>query len=194
MIPFSAMIIESESAQPKGPAPDEGLIREIAGGSKDALAQLYRETDAAVYGFALSFLKNKYDAEDVMQETYLRIYAGAASYRPGGKPMAWILTIAKNCALAKLRTAKRQPVVSPEDAELWRVEDPRQTREDQLVLEAAMTRLSDEERQIVVLYSAAGLKHREIAELLQIPLSTVLSKYRRAILKLRNFIKEEELQ
>ena len=59
------------------------------------------------------------------------------------------------------------------------------TTEDRTVLTAALSTLSDEERQIIMLHVTAGLKHREIAQLLELPLSTVLSKYRRALSKLK---------
>ena len=57
--------------------------------------------------------------------------------------------------------------------------------EDRQVLDAALTALADDERQIVLLHAVTGWKHREIAGLLELPLSTVLSKYRRALLKLK---------
>ena len=59
------------------------------------------------------------------------------------------------------------------------------TTEDRTVLTAALSALSEEERQIIMLHVTAGLKHREIAQLLELPLSTVLSKYRRALSKLK---------
>lgn len=63
--------------------------------------------------------------------------------------------------------------------------------EDSIVLNAAMNKLSDEERQIVILHAITGLKHVEIAKLLSLPLSTVLSKYSRAKRKLKNILGEE---
>ena len=64
-------------------------------------------------------------------------------------------------------------------------ENPMVTVEDRQVLDAALTALADDERQIVLLHAVTGWKHREIAGLLELPLSTVLSKYRRALLKLK---------
>jgi len=60
-----------------------------------------------VYGLALSYLKNGAEAEDVAQDTFVKVWAAAPSYRPQGKPMAWLLTIARNLALGRLRTAAR---------------------------------------------------------------------------------------
>ena len=71
-------------------------------------------------------------------------------------------------------------------------ESPQLTSEDRIVLEALLDSLQDDERQIVVLHALSGMKHREIASFLQLPLPTVLSKYRRAIKKLGNIVKEAD--
>ena len=64
------------------------------------------------------------------------------------------------------------------------------TEEDKIVLRACLERLSDEERQIVVLHAESGMKHREIAQITDMPLPTVLSKYHRAIKKMKQFLEE----
>ena len=84
----------------------DSLIASVAAGSSDALGELYRETCAGVYAYALSILKNSHDAEDVLQECYIRIQASASGYKPQGKPMAWIFTIARNLCY-KLLEQKR---------------------------------------------------------------------------------------
>jgi len=162
----------------------------IADGDKSSLGILYEETRSAVYGFTLPIVKNPIDAEDILQDVYVHIYLGAKSYKSRGKPMAWILTITRNLALMKIRDQNRATPLSPEDMSYIR--QPAVTEEDRMVLRAMLNGLNDEERQIVVLHSLTGLKHREIAALLSIPLSTVLSKYNRSIKKLRKILKEEE--
>jgi len=66
------------------------------------------------------------------------------------------------------------------------------TPEDRYLLQMALGTLSDEECQIVMLHALTGLKHREIAALLEMPLATVLSKYHRALKKLRDFMKGDD--
>jgi RNA polymerase sigma factor (sigma-70 family) len=98
----------------------EALIAEMAAEDTQALEKLYEQTKTMVYGFALSLTKNAQDAEDVTQDTYVRLFQAAKSYRPQGKPMAWILTITRNLFLMKLRKKKNQGapfqdyLVSPE--------------------------------------------------------------------------------
>ena len=162
----------------------ESLLLDMTRGDQEALAQLYHRTRTAVFGLALSYLKNRHDAEDVTQDTFVRAWENAPSYRPQGKPMAWLLTIARNLSLMKLREKDRTESLPEED---WALPGPDDalTTEDRTVLSAAMSVLEDEEQRIVLLHAVTGLKHREIAESLSLPLSTVLSKYHRALKKLR---------
>lgn len=162
----------------------ESLLLDMTRGDQEALAQLYHRTRTAVFGLALSYLKNRHDAEDVTQDTFVRAWENAPSYRPQGKPMAWLLTIARNLSLMKLREKDRTESLPEED---WALPGPDDalTTEDRTVLSAAMSVLEDEEQRIVLLHAVTRLKHREIAESLSLPLSTVLSKYHRALKKLR---------
>lgn len=167
-------------------------ISRIAGGDKEALAQLYAQTRSAVYGFALSILKAPHDAEDVLQDAYLQVWNGAAGYRAHGKAMAWLMTIVRNLAMDHLRRQKRTEPLAWEDWENCFADDPAVSPEDRMALAALLGSLSDEERQIVTLHALTGLKHREISALLGLPLPTVLSKYNRALKKLRLAWKEAD--
>lgn len=171
---------------------DESLIVRIGRDERDALEELYRLTERPLYSYVLAILKNPYDTQDVVQETYLKIRACAHLYRPQGKPMAWIFTIARNLALNFIRLSSRQtqPEVGQMEnsIELSYIQDP----VDRLVLESAFRILKEQEREIVFLHLVSGLKHREIAALLQLPLSTVLSGYNRALKKMKAYLEEGE--
>ena len=170
----------------------DGLIERIAAGDEAALCSLYHETCSAVYGFALSIVRNRADAEDVMQDTYLQIMKSASTYAARGKPLSWVLTVARNLALMKLRSGKHAAGTLALDDAIVPGDAPGLDREDALVLGAAMRALDDDERQIVVLHAISGFKHRETASLLNLKLSTVLSKYQRALRKLRRVLEEGE--
>lgn len=169
----------------------ENWIAAIAGGDQNALAELYRATSSSVYAFSLSILKNVHDAEDVLQECYISIHASAGSYQPHGKPMAWIMTIARNLCLMHLRQRNKTDELPLEDWIDYLQTNEELTTMDRIVLTECMSRLSDQERQILVLHAVSGFKHREIANLLEMNLSTVLSKYHRAIQKLKAQIGKE---
>ncbi len=167
-------------------------LERIADGDKEALASLYKETSHAVYGFALSILKNCSDAEDVLQDCYIKIYASARAYRSQGKPLAWILTITRRLCLNKIEKQKRMVSLPQEEWEPYLQSCESLSAEDRLMLSLCLNQLSDEEREIVFLHSVAGFKHREIATMLSIPLPTVLSKYNRSLKKLKIYLLEGE--
>lgn len=185
------LMMEEAHLRAQSTARDEDILN-IAEGKQDALQKLYQRIYPAVYGYALSLIKNTHDAEDILQETFLSIHRSAGSYRPCGKPMAWIFTIAKNHALMRLREREREDALPEEPIEDTTAFARIKSIEARAVLQAALQSLSDEERQIITLYCVAGLKNREIAALMELPLGTVLSKYRRAIKKLQVILKEED--
>lgn len=173
---------------------DEELIVRIGNDDITAFEELYRLTDQTVYAFILSILKNPQDAQDIMQDTYLKIRSAAHLYKKQGKPLAWIFTIARNLCLMKLRTASRTSDTSMdelEDSSYFASSDEHHV-EDRMVLQAALDILAEEDRQIVILHAVSGLKHHEIAKSLGMPLSTVLSKYNRSLKKLKKYLIEKE--
>ena len=172
----------------------EGLLAGLAAGNRDSLAALYHRTRAAVYGLALSYLKNGHDAEDVTQDTFVRAWDKADQYRPQGKPLGWLLAIARNLALMKLRDRGKSQDLPEDQWENLAIENPMVTLEDRQLLTAAMAVLTDQERQVVILHAVTGLRHKEIAALLEIPLATALSKYHRALKKLQSAMKGEVAQ
>ena len=148
----------------------DSLLYGISNGDKKCLEQLYQVTHTSVYSFALSVLN------------------GAESYVSRGKPMAWIITIAKNLCLQRMRERKKAECTSQEGWELAIPDTDMLTMEDRSILVTCMEQLSDEERQIVMLHAAVGFKHREIARIMELPLSTVLSKYARALKRLKQYL------
>ena len=186
-------LFASLPAQQEARARQEAALHQaltaLAAGDQDAIGQVYEHSRAAVYALALSLLKNRQDAEDILHDTYLQIFRVADRYDRMGRPLPWILTIARNQAkmLLRRRTYMETPV---EELEFFEGEDPFLTAEDRIVLRAAMEQLEDDEREIIMLHAVAGLKHREIAAQLERPLATVISRYHRAIRKLKAIIEE----
>ena len=189
---FFTLSDTTQTAYDKNSHLDE-VLKRLARGDKTALEELYHETKSAIYGFSLSITKNPSDSEDVLQETYLKIWANAERYTAKGTPMSWILMIAKNLSLMKLREKKRHQDLEPEEWDMeFHIPDSAGTTEDRHLLEAALNLLTLEEREIILLHAVSGLKHREIAELLDMALATVLSKYHRALKKLRKYVEGVE--
>ena len=143
---------------------DRCLAR-MAHGDTDALGRLYELTSDAVYGYALSLTKNAHDAEDVMQETFVRAHLAAGSYSSQGKPTAWLLRITRNLALMRLREGGKSVTMSPEDWMEAFADRPDFTSEDAMTLTQLMDALTDEEREIVSLHrrwlSFSGFEYDE---------------------------------
>ena len=169
----------------------EQLLLQMGRGDRDAFARLYGLTRGAVYALALSLLRDAHEAQDVAQDAFVKVWENAPSYRPQGSPMAWLLTITRNLARSRLRRSGRQAALDDEEWNAIPADPPDPSPEDRQVLQESLARLGAEERQIVLLHAATGLKHREIAQLLELPLSTVLSKYHRGLKKLKALMKGE---
>lgn len=165
------------------------LLLRVGQGDREAFARLYGLTRGAVYALALSLIRDVHEAQDVAQDVYVRVWESAPAYRPQGSPMAWLLTITRNLSRSRLRRSGRQVEL---DEEAWNaIPAAAPDVEDRQLLRGGLARLGAEEREIVLLHAVTGLKHREIAQLLELPLSTVLSKYHRGLKKLRAQMKGE---
>lgn len=166
---------------------DESIFTDIANGDKDAFSSLYMATSTAIYAFLMSYVKNPEDAKDLMQDTYIKIRSAAGIYEPYGKPLAWIYTIAKNLALMKLRKDSAHPQQELEESSAI-INNTSSQAENHILLQQAMQVLSKEDYQIVTLHAISGMKHREIAELMNLSLTATLNRYNRALKKLKKQI------
>ena len=87
------MLMTSEYAPAEERHRLQRMLLRVAEGEREALAELYRHTRAAVYGLALSYLKNAHDAQDLTQDVYVQVWDCAQQYRPTGSPMGWLLAV-----------------------------------------------------------------------------------------------------
>ena len=168
------------------------LLLRVAAGEREALAELYRRTRSAVYGLALSYLKNAHDAQDLTQDVYVQVWDCAEQYRPTGSPMGWLLAVCRSLCLMRLRREARHTALSEEEWDAIPAQECGLSADERILLQHALASLGDAERRIVLLHAVTGLKHREIAALLELPLPTVLSKYHRALKKMRSFLEGDD--
>ena len=161
----------------------EKAILKIASGDHEALRIIHKYMNRQIYAVAYAVLRDFALSDDVVQETYVKIMEKAVFYEKETKARAWILSISRNIAIDIYR--KRAFDCSSEDVE---EEEPRFDEGSVLVsmeVKRALDSLDDEERQIITMKIYAGLKHKEIAPLLDINEEACKKKYQRALSKLR---------
>jgi RNA polymerase sigma-70 factor (ECF subfamily) len=179
---------------------DEALLSGLASGDRDAAAAFVGRFQRRVYGVAFAILGEPASAEDVAQETMARAWKHAGSYDPlRGSVTSWVLTIAKNLAI-DARRARRLDVrvdveavleldpssegEGPEEVALSSVDHARVRR--------AVAELPPEQRRALVLATIYGLSGREISEQDGLPLGTVKTRIRMALMKLRAALAERD--
>lgn len=200
------MVQERRDAVPEGPpavglSPD-GAAEANAGGMNTASAveiqeEALKQVDA-LYRTALRMTRNPQDAEDLVQETYLRAFRSAHQFQRGTNLRAWLFKILTNSFINQYRKRARKPLSSSlEDVEEFYLynhlvdsgvqpsasdSDPEATVIDQFAEEevtAALERLPVEFRQVVLLADVEGFSYKEIAEIVSIPVGTVMSRLHR---------------
>ena len=167
---------------------DEALLAGLGAGNPDAAAAFVRRFQSRVYGLALTILHDRDLADEVAQEAFVRAWRHAATYdaRRGRVP-TWLLAIARNLAIDHARMRSPTPVdpdVIASELDLAHVDSPIDVG-DRDSLRRAIASLPDEQRRALVLATYAGRTAREIAELDGVPLGTVKTRIRSAMLKLR---------
>ncbi len=171
-------------AQKRKVSVDKRLFQQIRLGDPDAFKELYEQTYKPLYAFLLSYTQNREDAQDLLQDTFLQILKNCHQYQERGNPMAWMMTIAKNQFLSHCRKIKAD-TLNYEDLEHELGFDAMGNADNRLMLEKMFALLSEEDRNLIILHDISGLKYKEIAELLELPIGTVLSRYHRGIRKLQ---------
>jgi len=170
---------------------DETLLAGLGSGDAEAAAAFVRRFQGRVYGLALTMLRDPVLAEDVAQETFVRAWRHAATFdaRRGRVP-TWLLMIARNLAIDRARMRAPTPVdpeVIASDLDLSREAAPVDVAERERVRQAVGA-LPDDQRRALVLAMYAGKTAREISELDGVPLGTVKTRIRGAMLKLRQML------
>ena len=149
----------------------------------------------AAYNLARWLAGNEHDAQDIVQDSCMRALRFLGGYR-GGNDRAWLLTIVRNTAFSWLKKNRPKAVVSIDEEEFPEIEDQTRTTEifhdaDAGVLRAALEELPLEFREALVLRELEGLSYKEIAEVAEVPVGTVMSRLARARRQLQNHLQQK---
>lgn len=164
------------------------LMIKIQDGDEESFAIFYRETYKGLFSFIYSYVADWHSSEDLMQETYIKVKLNADKYLIGTNVTAWMFQIAKNLCLDFLKKQNNRKVENIDDVVVEKYFEP----ENKLLVHDMLNKyLKETDRQIVLLHILFGYKNREIAQILGIPLGTVLWRYNNAIKTLKKKIKED---
>ena len=156
-----------------------GLLARLRSGEMDALAAVYSDLHTPVLTVIYRIVRDWETAEDLAQDVFVRLWQSPPDERVK-RPRAWIFAVAHNLALDALRVPGHDAL----PAEL-QDDDFADAACIRLDVEDALARLAPRDREIVTLHLNAGLRFREIAQAMDMPLGTVLWRYSRAIGRLR---------
>lgn len=166
------------------------LIQKVQSCDEQAFATLYTATYKGVYSFLYAIVCNRQTAEDLVQDTFIKVRTHIQQYNIGTNVMAWILQISKNLAYDLIKKSHRENEFNSESIENI-CGDNIDVDSNMYMHNLLINNLSQVERLIVELHLVNGLKNREISKLLKIPLGTALWRYNNSIKKLKEKIKED---
>jgi len=183
---------------------DEEVIREVQGGSQTALEEIIRRYRNPLFSFIYRIIGDPAFSEDILQETFIRVWSNRDSYREVAKFSTWIYTIAGNLAKSELRRQKirrwfslsgassgdeddRPIEIADENADPHRDLERRNIRKR---VDQEIRKLPLVFREVIILRDVQELSYEEISEILKIPIGTVKSRVNRARLRLQKRLRD----
>lgn len=176
---------------------DEELIVRFQEGDTSAFEEIVRRFKDQLVNFAYRFLGNIEEAEDIVQETFLRVFRKKNAYRNVAKFSTWIYTITGNLAKTELRRRKRRKLISlsslgfeDKDFELTDTKKSPEESVHELIkdefIQQAINTLPEKFREVIIFRDIQELSYEEISKIVNIPLGTVKSRVNRGRLKLQD--------
>jgi len=173
---------------------EEELVYLLKNRDQIAFAYLYVNYSAALFGVIYKMLENRELAEDVLQEAFIKIWNNFSNYDSfKGRLFTWMLNIARNLTIDTIRSKgyKNQAKIRNSENTVDNISDKATTAEsfDALGIRKHLTLLKNDQKQIIDLAYFGGLTQEEISKTLDIPLGTVKTRMRMAIIELRKVLK-----
>ena len=165
---------------------DRAAIERCRAGDPDAFRPIVERYESEALGHAVAILGNREDAADAVQEAFVLAFRALDRFQPGRKLYPWFYVILRNCCF-KLANRRRKAATEPLD-ELCVLAARDDSRKEQQTrqLENALLRLTAEDRELITLKHLDGLSYEELAERLDIPPGTVMSRLYHARQRLRH--------
>jgi RNA polymerase sigma-70 factor, ECF subfamily len=177
-----------------GQTADVELLKAVARGDEQALAQIYDNYRVILFGLLIRILNSREEAEDVLQEVFLQVWRRARDFdETRGKPFTWLVTLARSRAIDRLRSLGARDRVAQASAREAAEEVSDAARdtfrsEQRALVTSALSQLPEEQKGPLVLAYFDGLTQSEIAAKLGAPLGTVKTRMRAGMIKLRELL------
>jgi RNA polymerase sigma-70 factor, ECF subfamily len=172
----------------------EEILRAAFNGESDAFEQVVKRYEQPVYHLCVRFLGVGAEAEDIAQETFIKAFVKRSNFDLTRPLMPWLLTIARRLCIDQLRYHKRANVASNETDTLESrdkdAEEMVSDKERVSIISSGLEALPEGQRESVVLYHVDGLGYKEIAEVLDVPMGTVMTWLHRGRAKLQKWYLE----
>jgi len=173
---------------------EEFFVQQLLSRNTRSFEELYDQFSPALYGIISKIVKNEKLAEDILQETFLKIWNNSASYdKTKSRLFTWMLNIARNAAIDYMRSKQGKIDKKNKSVDLLGMNEPHaavESNHEHIGLKKIVNSLKNEQHEIIRLTFFEGYSQTEIAEKLQIPLGTVKTRCRSALHHLRKTLEE----
>jgi RNA polymerase sigma-70 factor (ECF subfamily) len=179
------------------------LLAQSAAGDREAFRLLYARYGARLYSLAVRIVGNTSEAEELVQDAFVKIWRSAGSYDPRkSRPFTWAVTIMRRTCFDHLRKRRRLPLMAfpnadeggvPGAADVGNARQSAEAREDSERLSGALAEIPQNQRRALELALFSAMSHAEIAQVLEQPVGTVKSWIRRGLLDLRSTLNDTQL-
>ncbi|MBN1117581.1 MAG: sigma-70 family RNA polymerase sigma factor [Bacteroidales bacterium] len=184
---------------------DYELVLEFLAGNRSSLENLINRHRSKVYSYILFNVKDQHLAEDIFQDTFIKVIKSLkrGKYKDNGRFLSWVLRIAHNLVIDHYRKEKQLQTVSNDNYETDLFNSQQfsdKTIEDKMVnkqitneIRNLIKQLPEDQREVVILRHYCELSFKEIAEYTDVSINTALGRMRYALINLRRFIEEKQL-
>jgi len=184
---------------------DQELVQAYIQGDQAAIESLINRHRSKVYTYILLTIKNQQLAEDLFQETFIKVIQSlrGGKYRDNGRFLSWVIRIAHNLIIDHFRKEKQMNSVSNDDTEvdLFNSKKLSDDNIEELIINSQIkteiriliNQLPDDQREVVLLRHYGGLSFKEIADQTDVSINTALGRMRYALINLRKLIEEKNL-
>lgn len=175
------------------------LLQRIAQKDSASFQAFYKKYGGLIFVAISNVLNDHHDSEDVMQEVLVQLWNKAHLYEPRkGKPLTWITTMARNRAIDRIRSKQRRSRLNDDFEQENRTEQPEfeessselcEQKERNRIVRQAVSKLTEDQKEAIMLTYFSGLTQAEVAERLHEPLGTVKARIRRGVNRLETLVK-----